>query len=88
MNVWRGNKPSLKNLNIFGCDASEHVPKENMSKLDKKVEKSIFIGCKHGLKGYKLWNLETKKFIYRKDIVFKEIKDVFKHEFLPNGRKN
>ena len=57
MNVWSGKKPSLKHLSVFECDASEHVPKENRSKLDKKVEKCIFSGCKHGLKGYKLWNL-------------------------------
>jgi hypothetical protein len=30
-----------------------------MSKLDTKVEKSIFIGYKYSLKGYKLWSLET-----------------------------
>ena len=81
-------KTSPKHLSVFGCDASQHVPKENRSKLDKKVEMCIFIGCKHGLKGYKLWNLETKKFIYNRDIAFKESKDVFKQEVLPTGRKN
>jgi hypothetical protein len=54
--VWTGKKPSLTHLKVFGCDAYVHVPKENMSKLDKKVEKCIFIGYKDGLKGYKLWN--------------------------------
>jgi hypothetical protein len=54
--VWNGKKPSLKHLRVFGCDAYVHVPKENRSKLDKKDEKSIFIGYKDGVKGYKLWN--------------------------------
>jgi hypothetical protein len=35
-----------------------------MSNLDKKVENCIFIGYKDGLKGYKLWNPETKKVVY------------------------
>jgi hypothetical protein len=35
-----------------------------VSKLDKKVQKCIFIGYKDGLKGYKLCNLETKKVVY------------------------
>jgi hypothetical protein len=54
--VWTGKKPSLTHLKVFGCEAYVHVPKENKSKLDKKVEKCIFIGYKDGLKGYKLWN--------------------------------
>jgi hypothetical protein len=54
--VWNEKKPSLQHLRVFGCDSYVHVPKENMSKLDKKVEKCIFIGYKDGVKGYKLWN--------------------------------
>jgi hypothetical protein len=62
--VWTGKEPSLTHLKVFGCDAYVHVPKENMSKIDKKVEKCIFIGYKDGLKGYKLWNPETKKVVW------------------------
>jgi transposase InsO family protein len=74
--VWTGKKPSLTHLKVFGCEAYVHVPKENMSKLDKKTEKCIFIGYKYGLKGYKLWNLETKKVLYSRDLVFREMKNV------------
>jgi hypothetical protein len=49
-----------------------------MSKLDKKAEKYIFIGYKYGLKGYKIWNPETKKLMYSRDVVFKEMNDVVK----------
>jgi hypothetical protein len=62
--VWTGKKPSLTHLKVFGCDAYVHVPKENMSKLDKKDEKCIFIGYKDGLKGYKIWNPKNKKVVY------------------------
>jgi hypothetical protein len=54
--VWIGKKHSLTHLMVFGCDSYVHVQKENMSKLDKKVEKCIFIGYKYGIKGYKIWN--------------------------------
>jgi hypothetical protein len=54
--AWTSKKPSLKYLNFFGCDAYAHVPKENMSKLDNKVENCIFIGYKYGIRGYKIWN--------------------------------
>jgi hypothetical protein len=62
--VWTGKEPSLTPLKVFGYDAYVHVPKENKSKLDKKDGKCIYIGYKDGLKGYKLWNPETKKVVY------------------------
>jgi hypothetical protein len=30
------------------------------------------------VKGYKLWNPETKKTVYSRDVVFREVKDVSK----------
>jgi hypothetical protein len=62
--VWTCKEPSLTHLKVFGCDAYVHVPKENMSKLDKKAKKCIFISYKDRLKGYKLWNPKTKKVVY------------------------
>jgi hypothetical protein len=79
--------PSLEHLRVFGCDAHVHVPKENRSKLDNKVEKCIFMGYKDGVKGYKLLNLETKKIVYSHDVIFREVKDVSKQEFLPTQDK-
>jgi hypothetical protein len=82
--VWTGNEPSLTHIKVFGCDAYVHVPKENMTNLDKKAKKCIFIGYKYGLKGYNLWNPEIKKVVYSRDVVFREIKDVIKQEVLPS----
>jgi hypothetical protein len=81
--VWNEKKPSLQHLRVFGCDAYVHVPKENRSKLDKKAEKCILIGYKDGVKGYKLWSPETKKTVYSRDFVFREVKVVSNQEFLP-----
>ena len=81
--VWTGKKPSLSHLRVFGCDACVHVPKEKRTKLDNKFERCIFIGYKDGLKGYMLWNPETRKVVYIRDVVFREVKYVVKHEVLP-----
>jgi hypothetical protein len=81
--IWTSKKSSLEHLRVFGCDAYVHVPKENRSKMDNQAEKCIFIGYKDGMKGYKLWNLETKKIVYSRDVVFREVKDISKQEFLP-----
>ena len=37
-----------------------------------------------GLKGHKLWNLETKKVVYSPYVVFREMKDVVKYEVFPS----
>ena len=54
-----------------------------MTKLDNKSETCIFIGYKDGLKAYNIWNLETRKVVYNRDVVFREVKDVVTHEVLP-----
>jgi hypothetical protein len=68
---------------VFGCDDYLHVPKENRSKLDNKAKKCIFMGYKDGMKGYKIWNPETKKIVYSQNVTFREVKDVSKQEFVP-----
>ena len=78
-----GKKPSLSHLRVFGCDAYVHVPNEKRTKLDSKSKKCIFIGYKDGLKGYKLLNSVTRKVVYNQDVVFREVKDVIKHEVQP-----
>ena len=72
--VWTGKKPCIKHLKVFFCDAYVHVPKEKRSKLDNKVEKCIFFRYKYGTKGYKLWNIVTRKLVYSLDVMFREVK--------------
>jgi hypothetical protein len=44
--VWTGKEPSLTHFKVFGYDAYVHVPKENMSKLDKKDENVSLLDIK------------------------------------------
>jgi len=85
--VWIGKKPSLSHLRVSKCDAYVHVPKEKRTKLDSKSEKCIFFRYKDNLKGYKLWNPVTRKVVYSQDVVFREVKDVIKHEVQPKEPK-
>jgi hypothetical protein len=78
--VWFGKNPSLSHLKVFGCDAFVHVPKEKRSKLDKKEVKCIFIGYKEGMKGYKLWDPASRKIMYSRDVVFREVGGNFESE--------
>ena len=81
--VWTGKKPSIKHLEVFGCDAYVHVPKEKRRKLDNKADKCIFIGYKYGMKSYNIWNPRTKKIIYSRYVVFREVKEVPRKEVNP-----
>jgi hypothetical protein len=56
-------------------------PKENMSKLNNKDEKYTFIGYNDATKGYTGWNPITKKTIYFWDVVFRDVRIVFKQGF-------
>ena len=78
--VWSSKKPSIVHLRVFGCDAFMHAPKEKMRKLDNKDEKCIFVDYKDGIKGYKLWNPVTRKIVYSRDVVLKEVKSTSKIE--------
>ena len=70
--VWSGKNPSVACHKVFGCDAFVHVPKEKRSKMDKKAVKCIFIGYKEGIKGYKIWDIASRKIMYSQDVVFRE----------------
>ncbi|KAH9783016.1 hypothetical protein KPL71_009155 [Citrus sinensis] len=50
-------------LRVFGCLAYYHVKD---GKLDPCARKTIFVGFKGGVKGFKLWDLEDKKFVENK----------------------
>jgi hypothetical protein len=67
-----GKKPNVSHLRVFGCIAYVHVPDEKRSKLDPKVEKCIFIGYSLEQKGYRCFNLSTRKLQVNRDVVFDE----------------
>ncbi|TXG49586.1 hypothetical protein EZV62_025461 [Acer yangbiense] len=68
--VWSGQPVSdYDRLHIFGCSAYFHVTE---SKLDPRAKKAIFVGFSEGVKGFRLWNSESKKIILSRDVTFDE----------------
>jgi hypothetical protein len=86
--VWLGKKPLISHLKVFGCDAFVHVPKEKRRKLDKKAVKCIFIRYKEGMRGYKLWDLASRKKAYSRDVVFREFKSNSEHKQIVQAKSN
>ncbi|KAH9689071.1 hypothetical protein KPL70_015335 [Citrus sinensis] len=70
MEMWSGKyAQDYDSLRIFGCPSYYHVKD---GKLDSRAKKTIFVGFKGGVKGFKLWDLEDKKFMCSKDVTFDE----------------
>jgi transposase InsO family protein len=80
--VWTGQEVDYSFMRIFGCPAYVHISGEDMSKLDPKSKKCIFLGFKKGVKGYNLWDLVAQKVVINKDVVFdeKSMTKAFKEE--------
>ncbi|KAH9717295.1 hypothetical protein KPL71_021764 [Citrus sinensis] len=70
MEMWsEKHTQDYDSLRIFGCPAYYHVKD---GKLDPRARKAIFAGFKGGVKGFKLWDLEDKKFVCSRDVTFNE----------------
>lgn len=65
-------KPDAGNLRVFGCVVYVHIPDGERRKLDAKSRNSIFVGYPEGMKGYKLYDPSSQKFIRSRGVVFQE----------------
>ena len=72
LEAWSGEKPNVQNLRIFGCICYAHIPKDERKKLDSKARKAVFVGYGKDKKGYRLYDIATKKFFFSRDVSFNE----------------
>ncbi|KAJ4719034.1 Retrovirus-related Pol polyprotein from transposon TNT 1-94 [Melia azedarach] len=69
--AWSGLKPSVGHLKVFGSVCYVHVPDVKRDKLSKKASKGIFLGYSSQAKGYRIFDLETKKIVHKARLVVK-----------------
>src|SRR5207237_4123209 len=67
--VWFVSSADYSQLRVFGCIAYAHV---DNGKLEPRAIKCIFLSYESGVKGYKLWNPQTKKVVISRNIIFNE----------------
>ena len=70
-----GYKPEVKHLQIFGCKAFAHIPKDDIRKLDAKSLECVFVRYCNDQKAYKLFHPSSHKIIASRDVVFHEHTD-------------
>nr|GEU88102.1 ribonuclease H-like domain-containing protein [Tanacetum cinerariifolium] len=64
-------KPALKHLRVFGCLCFATVLNGH-DKFGSRAEKCVLVGYASFKKGYKLFSLERKQFVYSRDVKFFE----------------
>jgi Reverse transcriptase (RNA-dependent DNA polymerase)/Chromo (CHRromatin Organisation MOdifier) domain len=67
----RGQKPSMKHLSVWGCDAFCHVPKEQRDALAPKAQACIYLGHNDTQNAATVLLLSTGKVIVSRDVTFR-----------------
>lgn len=67
----RGKKPSLRHINVWGCDAYCHLPKEQRGTLESKVEPCIYLGHNDAQNAAYVLLLRTRKVITSRDVTYR-----------------
>ncbi|CAL9023524.1 unnamed protein product [Prunus brigantina] len=70
--AWSEKPVDYSKLRVFGCSAYAHIPSDEKSKLKPKSTHCIFLGFEKGVKGFKLWDINKKKKVVSRDVVFDE----------------
>ena len=55
--VWFGTLVDYSSLRVFGCPIFAHV---NDGKLERRANRCIFLGYALGIKGYRLWCMDSR----------------------------
>lgn len=70
--AWRGFKPTIKHLRVFGSIAYTLIHAQGSDKFDAKSECCILIGYSTESKAYKLYNPATKRTIISRNVIIDE----------------
>ncbi|KAK1416343.1 hypothetical protein QVD17_32133 [Tagetes erecta] len=73
--VLLGRDPEYDHMRVFGCLAYYRNTETNGDKFEPRGKPGVFLGYPHGKKGYKVYDLEERKMVVSRDVIFAE--DVF-----------
>jgi len=72
MEMWTGKPSDYSQLHIFGSPVYVMYNTQEVSKLDSKSRKYVFLGYADGVKGYRLWDPTAHKVVISRDVIFAE----------------
>uniref|UniRef100_A0AAV1T6J6 Reverse transcriptase Ty1/copia-type domain-containing protein n=1 Tax=Peronospora matthiolae TaxID=2874970 RepID=A0AAV1T6J6_9STRA len=65
-------KPSVKHMQVFGCQVCILTPKEKRPKWDPKARTGIFLGYEEASKAYRVYDIEAGQVFISRDVNFDE----------------
>jgi hypothetical protein len=84
MEMWTGKPADYSQLHIFGSPVYVMYNTQEVSKLDSKSRKCVFLGYADGVKGYRLWDPTAHKVVISRDVIFAEGKmQMEEHNSIP-----
>ncbi|KAL8136100.1 hypothetical protein AgCh_010629 [Apium graveolens] len=72
--AWKGKRPNLDHLRIFGCVGHMKTPGIHARKLDDRSKPVVYLGKEAGTKAYRVFDPVGDKVHVSRDIVFEEYK--------------
>ena len=72
--AFRGRKPNINHLRVFGCTAHAKVETVNLKKLDHRSRPVVYLGTEPGSKAYRLLDPKVQRIVVSRDVVFEESK--------------
>lgn len=70
--LWTGKKPDVSHVRVYGSLVMTHIPKERRLKWDRKAKKLFLVGYSENIKGYRLYDPESKSVTVARDVVVME----------------
>ena len=72
--LFKGRKPNIEHLRIFGCIGYAKVDSQHLKKLDNRSRQLVHLGTEPGSKAYRLLDPTTKRMVVSRDVIFDETK--------------
>ena len=80
--IWKGRKPNLNYLKVWGCLAFYRVPDQKRTKLGPRAIKGIFIGYAQNSKAYRILDSVSNSVVESREVEF--IENKFINDSTPN----
>ena len=70
--AFRGKKPNIAHLRVFGCICYAKIESKLLKKLDDRSRLLVHLGTEPGSKAYRLLDPQSKQIVVSRDVIFDE----------------